>query len=82
LASRGVDYPNFASYLNQEETMDDRTRRPSRRRFLSNALAAAAALAARPALAHPSDPERQRLARLLAKYGSELGNVRMIQGRD
>ncbi len=53
-----------------------------RRRFLSKTLAAAAALAARPALARPPEPEQERLFRLLAKYGSELGDLRRIEGRD
>ena len=63
--------------------MDDRPKRPSRRRFLSKALAAAALLKvspARPVLARPYDPERARLSRLLAKYGSELGNLRRVEG--
>ena len=62
--------------------MEDRWKRPSRRRFLSKALAAAAAMAVKPALAGPSDPERERLNRLLAKYGSELGNLRRVEGRE
>jgi len=68
--------------------MEDRSERPSRRRFLSTALAAAAPLrlfAAKPALAQHSDPERERLTRLLAKYGSELGNLRRplcVEGRE
>jgi len=62
--------------------MEDRSNRPSRRRFLSKALAAAALLkvSARPALARPTDPERERLARLLARYGSELGELRRVEG--
>ncbi|HEY7819167.1 MAG TPA: hypothetical protein VIG29_13165 [Vicinamibacteria bacterium] len=54
----------------------------SRRGFLSQTLLAAAALGAKPARARPSDPERERLARLLAKYGSELGDLRRIEGRE
>jgi hypothetical protein len=62
--------------------MEDRSKRRSRRRFLSKALAAAALLkvsSASPVLARPSDPERARLSRLLAKYGSELGNLRRVE---
>ena len=62
--------------------MEDRSKCRSRRRFLSKALAAAAAVAVKPALAGPSDPERERLTRLLAKYGSELGNLRRVEGRE
>ena len=64
--------------------MEDRSNRPSRRRFLSKALAAAALLkvSAWPALARPTDPERERLARLLARYGSELGELRRVEGRE
>lgn len=63
--------------------MDDRSKRRSRRRFLSKALAAAASLTAKPALANPSNPEREHLTRLLAKYGSELGNLRhVVEGRE
>lgn len=64
--------------------MEDRSKSRSRRRFLSKALAAAALLkvSAKPALARPSDPERERLSGLLAKYGTELGNLRRVQGRD
>jgi hypothetical protein len=71
--------------LNQEEIMEDRSSRPSRRRFLSSSIGAAAALlksSAKPALAHPPDAERERLARVLAEYGSELGNLRKVQGRE
>jgi ABC-type uncharacterized transport system auxiliary subunit len=82
-AARGVDYPNSTFVLKQEETMDDRSKRRSRRRFLWKALAATAALTTKPALAHPSNPERERLTRLLAKYGSELGNLRrVVEGRE
>jgi hypothetical protein len=62
--------------------MEDRFRRPSRRRFLSNALVAAAVLAVKPAAARTPDPEGERLARLLARYGSELGNLRRVEGRE
>jgi len=66
--------------------MEDRSKRPSRRRFLSKALATAAAAllkaSAKPALARPSDRQRERLTRLLAKYGSELGNLRRVEGRE
>jgi len=65
--------------------MEDRSKRPSRRRFLSNAIAAAALLkvsSASPVLARPSDPERERLSRLLAKYGSEIGDLRRVEGRE
>ena len=62
--------------------MEDRTRRRSRRRFLSKAFAAAAALAVKPALAHPPDPGRDQLTRLLTKYGSELGDLRRVEGRE
>jgi hypothetical protein len=64
--------------------MEDRKARSSRRRFLSSAVAAVAALlklSAKPATARP-DSERERLARLLAEYGSELGNLRKIEGRE
>ena len=54
----------------------------SRRGFLSKALLAAAALAAKPAHSRPSDPERERLSRLLAKYGSELGDLRRTEGEE
>jgi hypothetical protein len=64
--------------------MEYRSTRPSRRRFLSTTLAAAAALlkaaSAKPAFARRSDPERERLTRLLAKYGSELGDLRRVEG--
>jgi hypothetical protein len=62
--------------------MEDRSKRGSRRRFLSKALAVAGAVAARPALAGRSDPERERLTRLLAKYGSELGSLRRVEGKE
>ncbi len=62
--------------------MEDRSKRASRRRFLSKALAAAAAVATKPALAGPPDPERERLTRLVATYGSELGNLRRVKGRE
>ena len=65
--------------------MEDRSKSPSRRRFLSNSIAAAALFkvsSANPVLARPSDPERERLSRLLAKYGSELGNLRRVEGRE
>lgn len=62
--------------------MEERSNLCPRRRFLSKVLAAAAALAARPALARPPEPEQQRLSRLLAKYGGELGDLRRIAGRD
>jgi hypothetical protein len=64
--------------------MDECPRRPTRRLFLSNVLAAAALsrVSTRPALARPTDPERERLARLLAKYGSELGSLRRVEGRE
>ena len=65
--------------------MEDRSKSPSRRRFLSNAIAAAALLKVSPAspvLGRPYDPERERLSRLLAKYGSELGNLRRVEGRE
>jgi hypothetical protein len=64
--------------------MKYRSTRPSRRRFLSTTIAAAAALlkaaSAKPTLARESDPERERLTRLLAKYGSELGDLRRAAG--
>ncbi len=62
--------------------MEDRSKRRSRRRFLSKALGAAALwkASARPALARPADPERERLARLLARYGSEIGDLRRVEG--
>jgi hypothetical protein len=64
--------------------MEDRTNRPSRRRFLSKALAAAALwnVQAKPVLARLADPERERLARVLARYGSELGDLRRVEGRE
>jgi hypothetical protein len=62
--------------------MEDRSNRPARRRFLSKALAAAALwkVSARPAAARPDDPKRERLVRLLGRYGSELGDLRRAEG--
>ena len=54
---------------------------PSRRRFLCYALAVTP-LAARPTFTRTRDPEREKLARLLAKYGSEIGDLRRIEGRE
>jgi hypothetical protein len=53
-------------------------RRKSRRGFLKTALAgaAAAAIVKRPAASRASTPERERLERLAARYGSELGELR------
>jgi hypothetical protein len=62
--------------------MEERSNPNPRRRFLSKVLAAAAALATRPAGARPSDAERERLSRLLAKCGSELGNLRRVEERE
>ena len=65
--------------------MEERSRPPSRRRFLSRALAAAAFLklsSSKPILARPSDSERERISRLLAEYGSELGDLRTPGGRN
>jgi hypothetical protein len=53
----------------------------SRRSFLLQALGGTA-LAARPAVARPRDRERGRIARALARYGSELGDVRRVEGRE
>ncbi len=58
------------------------SKRASRRRFLSSALLAVAALAARPAFARSSDPERERLTCLLARYGSELADLKRVEGRE
>jgi hypothetical protein len=62
--------------------MEDRSSRSTRRRFLSKALVAAALwkASARPAVARPNDPQRERLVRLLARYGSELGDLRRVEG--
>ncbi|HEY7698584.1 MAG TPA: hypothetical protein VIE88_09220 [Vicinamibacteria bacterium] len=65
--------------------MEERSRPRSRRLFLSKALAAAAfwkSSSAKPTLARPSDSERERLYRLLAEYGSELGDLRTPGRRD
>ncbi len=62
--------------------MEAYCRPTSRRRFLSKALAAAGALSAKGGLARPSDPERERVTRLLAKYGGELGGLRRVGGRE
>lgn len=62
--------------------MEDRSSRPSRRCFLSTAVAAAAALAAKPAKTPSPDPERERLACVLAEYGSELGDVRNVEEKE
>jgi hypothetical protein len=62
--------------------MNDRPKRESRRRFFWKALASAAFLSAKPAPARPRDPERERLVRDLARYGSEIGGLRRIQGRE
>ena len=56
--------------------------RASRRSFLSKVVAAGAALAPKRARPAPSDPERERISRLVEKYGSELGELRRIQGSE
>ena len=56
----------------------------SRRRFLKSAVLGAASTAAagltvaEPARARESDTERGRLERLVARYGSELGELRKV----
>lgn len=52
----------------------------SRRRFFARAFlpAAAAGLAAAPARAVHSTPERERLERVLREHGSELGEIRRL----
>lgn len=57
------------------------SRGASRRSFLVHALAITP-LAPRPARARPHDRERERLACILATYGSEIGDLRRIEGRE
>ncbi|MGH9323521.1 MAG: twin-arginine translocation signal domain-containing protein, partial [Vicinamibacteria bacterium] len=62
--------------------MKDRSRSSSRRRFLEGALAAAAAglaTGAPPVRASSRNRDRDRLERLVAEYGSELGELRRVQ---
>jgi hypothetical protein len=53
----------------------------SRRSFLFQA-SGLAALAARPALSRPREGTRERLARVLARYGSEIGDLRRVEERE
>jgi len=51
----------------------------SRRRFLeTTVVSGVVATAATPAVAKASDPERERLERLVETYGSELGKIRRV----
>ncbi len=45
-------------------------------------MAAVVALKAKPVLARPNDPERERLSRILARYGSEIGDLRRVEGSE
>jgi hypothetical protein len=54
----------------------------SRRRFLSQAFATAALWSPKLSRARDLDSERERLVRALARYGSELSDLRRIKGRE
>ncbi len=66
----------------QLSTFSTFSRGASRRGFLSKVILAAAPFAATPAPARPSNPEPERLSRLLAKYGSELADLRRVEGKE